>query len=117
MAGFADLDEERGRLYADLVFLHLSDAAQGKLKALMDIEQYDLQSDIAKKLVERGQVQGRVEGRVEGKIEAVLLVLSGRGLVVPDGLAEALAGLSAEDLDEALRRSATVASADELLEG
>ncbi|MFN3180653.1 MAG: hypothetical protein ACE37F_01575, partial [Nannocystaceae bacterium] len=105
----------------DLVFLHLSDAAQGKLKALMDIEQYDLQSDIAKKLVERGQVQGkaegRVEGRVEGKIEAVLLVLSGRGLVVPDGLAEALAGLSAEDLDEALRRSATVASADELLEG
>ncbi|MCR9166286.1 MAG: hypothetical protein NXI35_36790, partial [bacterium] len=107
--GFADLDEERGRLYADLVFLHLSDAAQGKLKALMDIEQYDLQSDIAKKLVERGQVQG--------KIDAALLVLSGRGLSVPDGLAEALAGLSAEDLDEALRRSATVASADELLEG
>ncbi|MFN3181593.1 MAG: hypothetical protein ACE37F_06335, partial [Nannocystaceae bacterium] len=93
----------------DLVFLHLSDAAQGKLKALMDIEQYDLQSDIAKKLVERGQVQG--------KIDAALLVLSGRGLSVPDGLAEALAGLSAEDLDEALRRSATVASADELLEG
>lgn len=112
MRGFADLDDERGRLYADLVFLHLSEAAQGKLEELMDIEQYDLQSDIAKKLVARGQAQGKAEG----KVEAVLLVLSGRGLAVPEGLGDALARLSAEDLDEALRRSAVVEAADALLE-
>ena len=119
MRGFADLDEERARLYSDLVFLHLSDAAQAKLEALMDIEQYDLKSDIAKKLVARGKAEGkregRVEGRVEGKIDAVVLVLTGRGLVVPDGLRHALAAMTADELDEALRRSAVVEAVDELL--
>ena len=109
--GFVKLDEERARLYSDLVFLHLSETAQAKLEALMDIEHYDLQSDIAKKLVARG----KAEGRVEGKIEAVLLVLSGRGLAVSAELQHALAEMTAEDLDEALRRSAIVHAADELL--
>ncbi len=114
--GFANLDEERARLYSDLVFLHLSETAQAKVEALMDIEHYDLQSDLAKKLVARGKAEGRVEGRAEGKLEAVLLVLSGRGLVVSAQVQRALGEMTAEDLDEALRRSAIVGTADELLE-
>jgi hypothetical protein len=41
---------------------------------------YEYQSDFAKKYV----AQGRDEGRVEGEAQALLTVLRGRGIAVPD---------------------------------
>ena len=113
LRGFVGLDDERTRLYSDLLFLHLSETVRAKVEALMKIEEYNYQGDIARKLVAHGEAKGKLEG----KIEAVLVILSGRGIAVPDGLPQALAELSSEELDEALRRSSVVGSADELLEG
>jgi predicted transposase YdaD len=53
---------------------------------------YEYQSDFAKKYVAQGRDEGRTEGRdegrtegrVEGEAQALLTVLRGRGIAVPD---------------------------------
>ena len=64
-----------------------------------------------------GEAKGRTEGRAEGKAEAIILVLQSRGLHVDEQVQARLGAMSIEDLDASLRRAATVASVDELLDG
>lgn len=59
------LDNQRGRLYADLVFDSLSPAACQALGHLMDISKYEYQSDFARKYVAEGRRQGQLEGQRE----------------------------------------------------
>ncbi len=93
--GFANLDEERARLYSDLVFLHLSDTAQAKLEALMDIEHYDLQSDIAKKLI----AQGQAEGAHRALVGVVLKALQHRGVELDAALSTRIEQATSENLE------------------
>jgi hypothetical protein len=108
------LDDDKARLYYDLVYNSLNEAARRSLEAKM--KGYEYQSDFAKKYVAQGltqgrtegltegltkgltegltkgltqgRVEGRVEGRTEGRVEeaarAILTVLRVRGLAVPD---------------------------------
>ena len=64
-----------------------------------------------------GEAKGRTEGEAKGKAEAIVLFLRSRGLHVDEQVHARLISMSIEDLDASLRRAATVASVDELLEG
>jgi hypothetical protein len=90
------LDDERARLYADLVILSVHEVARATLEALMASGQYEYQSDFARRYVAQGKAEGRAEGREEGRAEglarAVLTVLAARHIEVP---AEARARIAA----------------------
>jgi hypothetical protein len=60
------LDEERSRLYFDLILSSLSEAARQALQT-MDPAKYEYQSDFAKKYVAQGRAEGRVEGEIHGR--------------------------------------------------
>jgi hypothetical protein len=115
------LDDDRVRLYYDLVYNSLNEAARRALEAIM--KGYEYQSDFAKKYVAQGRSEGRSEGRVEGRVEGrsegrveeaarnLLTVLRVRGLAVPDALRERiLAQKDPERLEVWLERAAVAAS-------
>jgi len=117
------LDDDRGRLYYDLVYNSLNDAARRALEAMM--KGYEYQSDFAKKYVAQGRVEGRVEGRAEGRTEgrteeaarALLTVLRVRGLTVPDSFRERiLAQKDPERLERWLEKAAVASSVAAVLD-
>ncbi|MBI4706034.1 MAG: hypothetical protein HY744_33490, partial [Deltaproteobacteria bacterium] len=119
------LDDERARLYLDLVMASLVEAARRALEAVMADGTYEYQSDFARRYVAkgraegeaRGKAEGEAKGRAEGRADAVVAVLEARGLDVPAALRQRLGGCTdLAQLDEWLRRAVTIASAAELLD-
>jgi hypothetical protein len=80
------LDDDRTRLYYDLVYNSLNEAARRALEAMM--KGYEYQTDFAKKYV----AQGRTEGRAEEAASNLLTVLRARGIAVPDAVRERILG-------------------------
>jgi hypothetical protein len=112
------LDEERVRLYIDLVVSSLSNAARAALEELMQSGKYEYQSDFARKYYGQGLEAGRQEGRQEGEAAALLEVLDARGIELPTEERQRV--LACKDLDQLkhwLRRAATAKSLDELFDG
>lgn len=62
----ADLDEDRSRLYLDLVWASLSEAARKELQA-MDPAKYEYQSEFARRWIALGREEGKAEGKAEGQ--------------------------------------------------
>jgi hypothetical protein len=56
------LDDDRSKLYFDLILISLSEAARKALRN-MDPATYQYQSDFAKRYVAQGEVQGEIKGR------------------------------------------------------
>ena len=56
------LDDERAKLYVDVIMASLSEAARQELQA-MDLSKYDYNSGIAQMFVAAGREEGRIEGR------------------------------------------------------
>jgi len=81
------LDDDRVKLYYDLVYNSLNEAARGALEAMM--KGYEYQSDFAKRYV--------AQGRAEEAAHAVLTVLQARGLAVSDAARERI--LSQKDTE------------------
>jgi hypothetical protein len=99
------LDDDRTKLYYDLVYNSLNAAARRALEAMM--KGYEYQSDFAKKYV----AQGRTEGRTEEAARALLTVLRVRGIAVPDAVRERiLAQKDPERLERWLEKAAVAAS-------
>jgi hypothetical protein len=126
-----ELDEDRARLYYDLVYNSLNEAARRALEAMM--KGYEYQSDFAKKYVAQGRNEGRAEGRVEGRVEGrnegrtegrteeaarnLLTVLRARGIAVPDAIRERiLAQKDPERLERWLEKAAVAASVAAVLD-
>ncbi|MFL6198152.1 MAG: hypothetical protein ACJ76J_03150 [Thermoanaerobaculia bacterium] len=106
-----DLDEDRARLYYDLVYNSLNQAARRALEAMM--KGYEYQSDFATKYV----AEGRAEGRTEEAARAVLTVLRVRGLAVSDAVRERiLAQKDPERLERWLEKAAVAASVTAVLD-
>jgi hypothetical protein len=61
------LDDDRTRLYVDLVYNSLNEAARRTLEGIM--KGYEYQSDFAKKYVAQGHVEGRVEEAMRARLE------------------------------------------------
>jgi hypothetical protein len=121
------LDDDRAKLYYDLVYNSLDAAARRAVEAMM--KGYEYQSDFAKKYVAQGRAEGRTEGRTEGLTEgltkgrteeaarALLTVLRARGLAVTDAVRERiLAQQDPERLERWLERAAVAASVAAVLD-
>jgi hypothetical protein len=107
------LDDDRVKLYYDLVYNSLNAAARRALEAMM--KGYEYQSDFAKKYVAQGRTEGLVEGLTKGRTEeaarALLTVLRVRGIAVPDAVRERiLAQRDPERLESWLEKAAVAAS-------
>lgn len=73
MAAINDLatrDPVRAKLFFDMVWSRLNDAARTNLEAEMEARGYEYQSEFARKYVQQGRDEGRQEGREEGLEEA-----------------------------------------------
>jgi len=106
------LDDERAKLYADLVLESVDEAARAILEAVMASGNYEYQSDFARRYV----AQGRAEGKVEGKAEAVLAVLGALGIAVPpDAHARITACTDLAQLDRWLARAVKAKSIADVL--
>jgi hypothetical protein len=96
------LDDDRARLYYDLVYNSLNETARRSLEAMM--KGYEYQSDFARKYV--------AQGRVEEAARALLTVLRVRGIAVPDAVRERiLAQQDPERLERWLEKAAVATSA------
>jgi len=95
------LDDDRARLYYDLVYNSLNEAARRALEAMM--KGYEYQSDFAKKYV--------AQGRTEEAARNLLTVLRVRGIAVPDAARERiLAQQDPEQLERWLEKATIAAS-------
>lgn len=88
------LDEDRSRLYFDLVLASLSEAARQELQA-MDPAKYEYQSEFAKRYVAQGRSEGKAEGQLEGRADLVARQLALRFGPLGDDARAFLSGISA----------------------
>ena len=110
------LDDDRARLYYDLVYNSMNDAARRALEAMM-IKGYEYQSDFAKKYVAQGRAEGRAEARAEEAARNLLTVLRARGISVPDGVRDRiLAEQDPERLERWLEKAAVASSVAAVLD-
>ncbi|HEY5226952.1 MAG TPA: hypothetical protein VIJ19_00355 [Opitutaceae bacterium] len=122
LAAARGLDDERSKLYADLVFASVDEAARAILEALMASGNYEYQSDFARRYVAEGKAEGKAEGRAEGEAaglaRALLAVLAARGLHVPADVRTRIAACAdLGQLDSWLARAVTAASVAEVVGG
>jgi hypothetical protein len=113
------LDDDRARLYYDLVYNSLNEAARRSLEAMMKGYQY--QTDFAKKYVAQGRTEGLTEGLTKGRTEEaarnLLTVLKARGIAVPDAVRERiLAQKDTERLERWLEKAAVATSVAAVLD-
>lgn len=110
----ASLDEERAALYADFVLAYLGEAARRALEAEMGLENYEFQSDFAKRFI----AKGRAEGRAEGRVDALLAVLEARGLHPSDEERARIEECSdLEQLQHWIQRSINATTVEDIFEG
>jgi hypothetical protein len=114
-----ELDDDRVRLYYDLVYNSLNDAARRALETTM--KGYEYQSDFAKKYVAQGRTEGLTEGLAKGRAEeaarALLTVLRARGIMVPEAARERiLSQKDPERLELWLEKAAVAASVAAVLD-
>lgn len=102
IAGAVGLDEERARLYYDLVMAALPVAARRALEEGMASGTWEYQSEFARKYV----AQGVAQGMARGEAEALLVVLDARGVRV-DAEADARIRACTDLLRTWLRRAAS----------
>ena len=104
------LDQDRSRLYFDLVLTHLSEAARRALQA-MDPMKYEFQSDFARHYIALGQAQGEVRGRAA----VIARQLAVRFGPLTQQAATRIAEASVAELDEIGERLLTALSLDDAL--
>jgi hypothetical protein len=102
-----ELDEDRAKLYYDLVYNSLNEAARRAMEAMM--KGYEYQSDFAKKYV--------AQGRTEEAARNLLTVLRARGIAVTDAIRERiLAQKDPELLERWLEKAAVAASVTSVID-
>ena len=98
----ANLDEDRARLYCDLILHSLSEAARRAFQ-IMDMSKYEYQSDFARRYV------------AQGKAEIVLRLLTLRFGQLDDAAKARIAAASRTDLDAVAERLLTAQTLQEAL--
>ena len=103
-----DLDEERARLYHDMIVDALSDAARHSLEAVMATSGYQYpQSDFAKKHYG--------EGKLEGRQKSLLRFLAARSFVIDSATRARIEQCTdPAQLDQWIDRAATASSLDDI---
>jgi hypothetical protein len=110
------LEDERAKLYVDLVLASVDGAARAILEAIMASGNYEYQSDFARRYVAEGKAEGRAEGEAARAAHAILTVLAARGLAVADEVrARITASTDLAQLDAWLARAATATFAADVV--
>jgi hypothetical protein len=108
------LDDDRARLYFDLVLNSLSDAAKSELRT-MDPAKYEFQSDFAKKYIAIGRQEGNLEGQLKGQADLLTRLLTRRFGALPPDAAARIAAAASDELDAIGDRLLTAQSLEEAL--
>jgi hypothetical protein len=103
----AGLDDDRSKLYLDLIMISVSEAVRKVLAKTMLPFKYEYQSAFAKHYV--------AEGLTQGRIALVLRLLAARFGALSEDVREKLTSSSIEELDEIADRLLTAASLQEAL--
>lgn len=85
-----NLDEDRSKLYCDLILNSLSEVARRAFKT-MDMSKYEYQSDFAKQYV--------AQGRMEGRMDLVMRLLGVRFGTLSEDVKARIASASLSELD------------------
>ena len=108
------LDEDRSRLYLDLVMASLSEAARRELQ-IMDPAKYEYQSEFARRWVAQGRLEGKAEGKAEGRADLIVRLLTLRFGPLTDEARARISAASIEQLDAICERLLTAQSVQETL--
>lgn len=112
------LDEERSRLYCDLIFHSLSEAARRAFQPVITFKngfKYEYQSDFAKTYVAEGKAEGIKIGRVEGRADLVERQLTLRFGALSEDVRARIAVSSLSQLDVIGERLLTARTLEEAL--
>jgi hypothetical protein len=113
------LDEDRLKLYFDLVFNALSEAARRELRT-MDPAKYEYQSDFARGYLAQGRAEGTARGRAEGEVSGraalVTKQLVRRFGPLTDATTTLVASASIEQLDAIGEQLLTAQTLEEALD-
>jgi predicted transposase YdaD len=101
-------------LYCDLILHSLPEAALRALKA-MDLDNYEFQSDFARKYYGRGMKMGTARGRIEGRIEIILKMLARRYGALSEAIEARVRSLNSTELDEIAEQLLTAETLEEAL--
>jgi hypothetical protein len=101
-----NLDEDRSKLYCDLILNSLSEVARRAFHA-MDMSKYEYQSDFAKRYV--------AQGRMEGRAALVIRQLSVRFGALSDQVKSRVSTASLSELDAIGERLLTAQTLQEAL--
>jgi hypothetical protein len=93
------LGAKKARLYADVVYASLSEAARREVK-MIDLNKWEYMSDWARGYVAQGREEGREEGRVEGRAEIIRQLLSARFGAIPPEVETQISLASPTELGE-----------------
>jgi hypothetical protein len=114
----ASLDDERSRLYFDLIVRALSKNTRRLAMSSLEHE-YEYKSDFARRYVAKGKVAGRkegkAEGRAEGRVEVVLKLLTFRFGPLPEEVQTRVRGVDDEQFDALAERVVTARTLEEVL--
>ena len=111
----AGIDDERSRLYLDLVLLSLSEHAPEAVEATMNSLGYEYQSDFARRYFGQGKAEGRTEGRLESRVEIVLKLLALRFGPLSDAAQTRVRSAQDPQLDAIAERMLTAQTLQEAL--
>ncbi len=110
------IEPDKRKLYMDVVLVALKPAVRKQVEEIM-IQNYEYQSDYARRYVQQGREEGMAEGVAQGMAEGVLRVLKARGLSVPRTVADRILALrDLKALDAWLTRAVTVGTAEAIFE-
>lgn len=113
-AATAGLDADRSKLYFDLIMNSLSEAARQALK-VMDLQNYEYQSDFARHYVAQGIAQGEAQGEVRGRASLILRLLSVRFGSLDEAVRARIAASSVVELETIGERLLTARSLRDVL--
>jgi hypothetical protein len=129
IAAATHLDDDHAMLYYDLIQRAVGESIRQKLEEAMRIQDYEFQSEFAKKYLSlgrtegrtegqaEGRTEGRAEGRVQAKAESVLRLLQVRGIeVAEEQRHQILKCTDFELLERWFDLAVTIAHADELFD-
>jgi hypothetical protein len=115
----ADMDDERFRLYFDVVMKALTESNPGLPETIMNSLGYEYQSDFARRYVAQGRTEGKTEGKAEGKaegrMEMLLKLLTLRFGPLPEPIQTHIRGLQDAQLDTVAERVLTAPTLEEAL--
>jgi hypothetical protein len=115
----ADMDDERFRLYFDVVMKALTESNPGLPETIMNSLGYEYQSDFARRYVAQGRTEGKTEGKAEGKaegrMEMLLKLLTLRFGPLPEPIQTLIRGLQDAQLDTVAERVLTAPTLEEAL--